>query len=596
MIRPFPPVPPLPLAEQRGESFPRLVELMQRLLAVDGCPWDREQSFETLRKYVVEEAHEVVDAIDSGDRNAVAEELGDLLLQVVFQAELGRAEGAFGPDDVVRGIVEKIVRRHPHVFEDVSVSGAEEVLENWEQIKAKEKGSRGLLGGVPKSMPALLRAQRIGEKVEKVGFDWPDITGSRAKVAEEIGELDEAIASGDAKAIQEELGDALFALVNLARHLDVDAEASLRGTIDKFTDRFNHVEARVKEKHGGFPRASDGKAGKGIVPGLVEALKHKAEGMRDQAAQVLGLLGEDAVGAVPALTGALKDRSAAVRASAAGALGAIGPEAKEAVKPLVALLKDEDEEARAAAARGLGGIGADAKEAADALLDLVKKGESSTRAAAAEALGKIGPDASKPPVVAALLDLLKKGEDEEARAAAAFGLGGLQAKGPGVVAALTGALGDKQEEVRAAAVAALGKLGAVEAKGAVAAVAKALGDKSEEVRLAAAEALGELGEAAKEAVPALTTALGDKADDVRAAAATALGAVGSAAKSAVPKLAEALGDSSAEVRDSALEALGLLGADAKEAAPAVRKLLASKDEALRESAEDVLKKIDPEKK
>ena len=258
MPRPFPPVDPIPLAEQRGQSLPRLVELMQRLLAEDGCPWDREQTFESLRRYVVEEAHEVVDAIDRGDRAEVRAELGDLLLQIVFQAELGRAEGAFGPDDVVRGIIEKIVHRHPHVFADEKAATANEVLENWEQIKAKEKGAKGLIGGVPKSMPALLRAQRIGEKVEKVGFDWPDVRGSRGKVAEELAELDQAIASGERAKIADELGDTLFALVNLARHLEIDAEAALRATMDKFTTRFTHVEKRVLETRGGWPKASEG--------------------------------------------------------------------------------------------------------------------------------------------------------------------------------------------------------------------------------------------------------------------------------------------------------------------------------------------------
>lgn len=265
MTRAFSPLAAVPLAAQRGQSLPRLVELMQRLLAEDGCPWDREQTFEKLRKYVIEEAHEVADAIDKGDRDEIREELGDLLLQVVFQAELARKEGAFGPDDVVKGIVDKLVRRHPHVFEDVKVSGSAEVLRNWEQIKAVEKGGRGLLAGVPRSMPALVRAQRIGEKVERVGFDWPDLAGSRAKVAEEIGELDEALAAGDARAIEEELGDALFALVNLARHSGVDAEAALRRTIDKFTDRFAHVEARVKEAHGGWPADGEGKPGRGVT-------------------------------------------------------------------------------------------------------------------------------------------------------------------------------------------------------------------------------------------------------------------------------------------------------------------------------------------
>jgi tetrapyrrole methylase family protein/MazG family protein/ATP diphosphatase len=261
MPRPFDPVVAPPLAAQDGRTFPRIVELMQRLLAPDGCPWDREQTLSTLRKYVLEEACEVIDAIDRGDRRELRDELGDLLLQVVFQAELARAEGAFGPDDVVAGICDKLVRRHPHVFADETADNAEQVLRNWERIKATEKSDkadRGVLGGVPRSLPALTRAQRIGEKVSRVGFDWPDARGSRAKVTEELGELDEAIASGDGDRIEAELGDVLFALVNLARHVHVDAEGALRRTIDKFSRRFDHVEARVKQAHGGWPtRESD---------------------------------------------------------------------------------------------------------------------------------------------------------------------------------------------------------------------------------------------------------------------------------------------------------------------------------------------------
>lgn len=269
MSRSFKPVVAPPLTDQQGATFPRLVELMQRLLAPDGCPWDREQDFRSLRRYVLEEACEVIDAIDGGDRGELRGELGDLLLQVVFQAELGRAEGSFGPDDVVAAICDKLVRRHPHVFADEKVSGTGEVLHNWERIKAAEraveagksgergkKGERGVLGGVPRSLPALTRAQRVGEKVARVGFDWPDARGSRAKVGEEIGELDAAIAAGDKDQIEAELGDALFALVNLARHLDVDAEGALRRTIDKFTGRFEHVEARVREVHGGWPTSA----------------------------------------------------------------------------------------------------------------------------------------------------------------------------------------------------------------------------------------------------------------------------------------------------------------------------------------------------
>jgi len=244
------PVPPLEL--QDGATLTRLVGVMRRLLGPGGCPWDREQTFETTRKYVLEEACEVIDAIDSGDRKALREELGDLVLQVVFLAELARKEQAFAIDDAIEGIVDKLVTRHPHVFGDLDAETADEVLRNWERIKAKEKANRGLLDGVPRSLPALVRAQSVGEKVRRVGFDWADARGSREKVAEEIGELDRAIEAGDAAAIEEEMGDVLFALVNLSRHVKVDAEGALRRTIDKFSSRFSHVEARVKSEHGGW--------------------------------------------------------------------------------------------------------------------------------------------------------------------------------------------------------------------------------------------------------------------------------------------------------------------------------------------------------
>jgi len=252
--------PERPLDRQIGEAFPRLVAVMRRLLAPDGCPWDRTQTPETLKRYILEEACEVIDAIEANDRTHLREELGDLLLQVVFQAELARREGAFGPDDVVEAIVTKLVRRHPHVFSDTKVKDAAEVLQNWEQLKAVEKGDRGLLDGVPRSLPALVRAQRVGEKVARVGFDWPTIEGSRAKVTEELGELDAAIAEGKIEKIEEELGDVFFALVNLARHVEtadsggIDAESALRKTIDKFTARFSVVETRVREELGGFSK------------------------------------------------------------------------------------------------------------------------------------------------------------------------------------------------------------------------------------------------------------------------------------------------------------------------------------------------------
>jgi MazG family protein len=264
MPRPFAPVVAPPLSEQQGSTFPRAVELMQRLLAPDGCPWDREQSFASLRRFVIEEACEVADAIDEGDKKELCAELGDLLFQVVFQAELARAEGSFGPDDVVAAICDKLVRRHPHVFADTTLEGGStEVLQTWERIKAAERAAKGgkekdqgVLGSVAQSLPALMRAQRVGEKVARVGFDWPDARGSRAKVAEELGELDAAIETGDHARMEDELGDVLFALVNLARHLSLDAEGALRGTIHKFTKRFEFVEDRVRNVHGGWPASS----------------------------------------------------------------------------------------------------------------------------------------------------------------------------------------------------------------------------------------------------------------------------------------------------------------------------------------------------
>jgi MazG family protein len=235
-----------PLAgKQTGAEVAKLVGLMQRLLAPDGCPWDREQTLETLVPYLVEETYEVVDALADGDVDDHREELGDLLLQIVFQSELRFAEGKFGIDDVARGIVAKLVRRHPHVFGDVVAKDADSVLANWAKLKAAEKaekGKHGALHGVPKSAPALLRATRSGEKASAVGFDWPDADGPRAKIDEELREFDEARASGDRQAMQHELGDLLQATVNLARKLGLDAEQALRDSTDRFASRFAHIE------------------------------------------------------------------------------------------------------------------------------------------------------------------------------------------------------------------------------------------------------------------------------------------------------------------------------------------------------------------
>lgn len=215
---------------------------MQRLLAPDGCPWDREQTLLTLRSYCIEEAFEVVEAIDSGSPEHLREELGDLLFQIVFQSELARRAGWFGPDDVIAGICEKMTRRHPHVFGDAEVSSSEEVLANWAEIKRREKAGRGTLEGVPVALPALTRAVRIGEKAARVGFDWPDVAGVREKVDEELRELD---AARDRDEEERELGDLLFALASWARHRAIDPESALRGALSRFDERFSKLEAGV---------------------------------------------------------------------------------------------------------------------------------------------------------------------------------------------------------------------------------------------------------------------------------------------------------------------------------------------------------------
>ena len=246
----LPDLTPLP-GKQTGAEVTKLVGLMQRLLAEGGCPWDREQTLETLVPYLVEETYEVVDALAAGDADDHREELGDLLLQIAFQSELRFTEGKFGIDDVARGIVTKLVRRHPHVFGDAVAKDAGAVLASWAKLKAvekKEKGKHGALDGIPKTAPALLRATRAGEKASAVGFDWPDAKGPREKIEEELRELDEAWARGDGNKdeMQRELGDALQAMVNLARKLGLDAERALRDSTDRFASRFRHVELALE--------------------------------------------------------------------------------------------------------------------------------------------------------------------------------------------------------------------------------------------------------------------------------------------------------------------------------------------------------------
>jgi len=219
---------------------------MRTLLGPDGCPWDREQTLQTLRQYVIEEAHEVVDAIDRGTPELLREELGDLLLQVVFQAALTEQKGWFDIDGVVDAICDKLVRRHPWVFGDEVVGDASGAVNSWEAIKAAEKQERGALDGVPVALPSLLRAVRIGEKAGAVGYDWPDAGGPRAKIDEELRELDEAAASQDRAALEHELGDVLFALATYGRKQGLDPEAALRGSLNRFSSRFEHCELAAR--------------------------------------------------------------------------------------------------------------------------------------------------------------------------------------------------------------------------------------------------------------------------------------------------------------------------------------------------------------
>ncbi|HEX3760368.1 MAG TPA: nucleoside triphosphate pyrophosphohydrolase [Kofleriaceae bacterium] len=235
-----------------GASLTRLVEIMDRLLAPGGCPWDREQTLDTLRPFLIEETYEVLDALSRGDVAGHCEELGDLLMQIVFHAALRAADGAFDIDAVVAGISDKLVRRHPHVFGDATgVATSAQVLAQWDEIKRAEKAAAGtrdrILAGV-KPAPALSRAQKIGTRAAKVGFDWPGWEGSFAKVEEEVQEVAEAIRGTDPAAVHAEIGDLLFAVVNLARKVGVDAENALIDATSRFQRRFEAVEDALTDR------------------------------------------------------------------------------------------------------------------------------------------------------------------------------------------------------------------------------------------------------------------------------------------------------------------------------------------------------------
>jgi MazG family protein len=229
-------------------TFARLVEIMATLRGPTGCPWDREQTPDTLKPYLVEETYEVLEALEAKDWHAFKEELGDLLLQIVFHAQLMAEEGKFTIDDVAQAIADKLVRRHPHVFGDVKVRDSGEVVQNWVKIKAQEKAGktdRSVLAGVPHGAPALIQAQRLGEKASRVGFDWSSAQEVLQKVKEETQELAATLSTTDTEQQEHELGDLLFALTNIARHLNIDAETALRKAGKRFNDRFRYIEKKL---------------------------------------------------------------------------------------------------------------------------------------------------------------------------------------------------------------------------------------------------------------------------------------------------------------------------------------------------------------
>ena len=242
---------------QPSRDISRLIEIMAALRdPVTGCLWDLEQTFASIRHYTIEEAYEVADAVEREDFADLREELGDLLLQPIYQAQLAKEAGHFDIGDVIYAITSKLIRRHPHVFGDLDANDAEAAQARWEAIKVEERAAKAarqgdrtpsLLDDVPNTLPALARAEKLTKRAARVGFDWPDIAAVKAKLLEELAEVEEAVQTGDQAAIQEEIGDLLFAAANLARQAGVDPEAALRDANGKFSRRFHYVEARCRE-------------------------------------------------------------------------------------------------------------------------------------------------------------------------------------------------------------------------------------------------------------------------------------------------------------------------------------------------------------
>ncbi|MBI5248649.1 MAG: nucleoside triphosphate pyrophosphohydrolase [Desulfomonile tiedjei] len=241
------------------QSFQKLLDLIATLRSENGCPWDKKQTPATFHPYILEEYHEMVQAINNGSHSEISDELGDLLFLVVFVAYMFQQQGVTTLEEIMQGAVNKMTRRHPHVFGDVEAKTPGEVIDNWAKIKASEENIRvreSLLDGIPRSLPALNRAQKLARRAARVGFDWTRPEEVFAKVDEELRELKEALASGVGEHIKEELGDLLFVVVNAARHLEINSEVALTETSDKFERRFRHIETRLREQGKSLEQAS----------------------------------------------------------------------------------------------------------------------------------------------------------------------------------------------------------------------------------------------------------------------------------------------------------------------------------------------------
>lgn len=240
---------------ETSKRFEKLIEIVRTLRGPDGCMWDKKQTHESLIPYFLEEMYEVIDSIQEKDAEKLKEELGDLLLHIVFQSQLGEEEGKFTLADSINHINEKLVRRHPHVFGNVEVEDIGEIRKNWENIKLNE-GRKSLMDGVPKTLPALLQARRVQEKASEVGFDWEYLENVWSKISEELDELKEAIESGKSDSIKNEVGDILFTMVNLSRFLNIDPEEALKEAVKKFIKRFNYIENELEKEGKNFNDAS----------------------------------------------------------------------------------------------------------------------------------------------------------------------------------------------------------------------------------------------------------------------------------------------------------------------------------------------------